>query len=255
MKSFFSYAKVNIFLKITKKRANYHEICSRFILYKDLYDEISFVAKCSDREFELSGDFSCELSQNSIYKAYMLLKDEFGESVGSFFDRFGVEVVKNIKEGSGLGGGSSNAATFILALIELLNLKISRDRLFEIGLKIGADVPFFLSGYLSANVSGIGEIVSEFEDSSLDLELFTPNISCETKAIYTCFRERFYKEFEDTNLLTNKKSIDILKEFDGLYLNDLFAPAIYLHRELDGYRDRYRYFSGSGSTLFRLKGD
>ncbi len=62
-----SYAKVNIFLKISQKRENYHEIVSRFVRVKNLYDTISFIPNNETNEFNLIGDFGCKLEDNTIY--------------------------------------------------------------------------------------------------------------------------------------------------------------------------------------------
>ena len=72
MKIYRAYAKVNIFLKITGTRGDYHEIVSRFMRVDSLYDELCFVPK-DTQEFEILGDFECETQQNTIYKAYMAL--------------------------------------------------------------------------------------------------------------------------------------------------------------------------------------
>ena len=106
-----SYAKVNIFLKIAGKRDNYHELVSRFVRVHSLYDVISFV-KTNKKAFEIIGDFGCKLESNTVYKAYNLLKAYDG--VEEYFLTHSVKVEKNIPEFAGLGGGSSNAATFLI---------------------------------------------------------------------------------------------------------------------------------------------
>ena len=65
-----AYAKVNIFLKIVGTRGDYHELVSRFIRVENLYDELKFSDKKEDCEFELVGDFGCDLKSNTIFKAY-----------------------------------------------------------------------------------------------------------------------------------------------------------------------------------------
>ena len=78
MKLYRAYAKVNIFLKITGTRGNYHEIISRFMRVDFLYDELSFVEKTDDK-FKIIGKFSCTTKQNTIYKAYISLLDSLNE--------------------------------------------------------------------------------------------------------------------------------------------------------------------------------
>ena len=193
-----SYAKVNIFLKIAGKRDNYHELVSRFVLVKNLFDTISFEKK-NCKEFTLEGDFGCTTQQNTIYKAYQKLV-QIDKKVEDYFKNHKVIVDKNIPEFAGLGGGSSNCATFINMVNDICDLKLSKDELSQIGATIGADVPFFIYEYNSANVTGIGEIVEKFEEDELSIKTITPKIMCNTGAIFTAFRKDYYKDFKTHNI-------------------------------------------------------
>lgn len=246
-----SYAKVNIFLKISNKRDGYHELVSRFVRVHSLYDTISFI-KSSRKAFDIIGEFGCKLETNTVYKAYKLL--EKYDSVRNFFQSYSVKIEKKIPEFAGLGGGSSNAATFLNMTNKYCNLNLSKDELCEIAVKIGADVPFFVYEYDSANVTGIGEIVEKFDEEILDIETITPQIKCNTGEIFKVFRENFYKQIsnEDANNLLKLKSIDILKQFDIKDANDLFEPALSLYPQLNDYAKKDWYFSGSGSSFFKV---
>jgi 4-diphosphocytidyl-2-C-methyl-D-erythritol kinase len=244
-----SFAKVNIFLKIVGKRGNYHELISRFMIVKSLYDDVYF-EKSSSKSFEIDGNFSCKLEQNTIYKAYKFLI-EIKPEIEEFFKTHRVVVKKRIPEGSGLGGGSSNCATFLKLIRDEFNLEF--EILRDIGSKIGADVSFFLYDYDVANVSGVGEIVEKVEEKLLDLEVITPNIHCNTRDVYVTFRDRFYKESKDFDLI-DMNSMDILNNFGIKFLNDLLPPALYLYPELESYTKEKLFFSGSGSSFFRVKG-
>ena len=94
MKSYKAYAKVNIFLKITGKRGDYHEILSRFVLVNNLYDTLTFVAKKSDG-FVVEGAFNCETKQNTIYKAYVALLEATGSKSGGTPTKPGLEGAKH----------------------------------------------------------------------------------------------------------------------------------------------------------------
>lgn len=246
-----SYAKVNIFLKIAGRRDNYHEIVSRFVKVHSLFDVISF-EKTNKNKFDIIGDFSCPLESNTIYKAYKLIKND--EKVRNFFNIYSVKVEKNIPEFAGLGGGSSNAATFLLMVNEYCNLNFSKKQLSEIALKIGADVPFFIYDYNSANVKGIGEVVESFEEEILDIETFTPKIECDTGKIFKIFREKYYKEIseEKAKILLEEKSEKILKKYKLKELNDLYEPALESNEKLKEYEKEDWYFSGSGSSFFKV---
>ena len=251
-----AHAKVNIFLKITAKRGDYHELCSRFVQVNDLYDEITFLPKDQpDSAFELEGNFSCRLKQNSIYKAYRLLLEQAPQKVADFFRHHRVKVNKNIPEFAGLGGGSSDAATFLNLTNEILDLRFAPDRLADLSSRIGADVPFFIYGYHSANVSGIGEIVESFEEEPIEIETFTPDIKCDTKAVYQTFREHFFQVCDQPfcDKLSSMNSKDILAHYKPELLNDLLPPALLLYPDLRSYFDKGEwFFSGSGSSLFRI---
>lgn len=247
-----SYAKVNIFLKIAGKRHNYHELVSRFVRVHNLYDNISFDTNHKEA-FNIIGDFGCKLESNTVYKAYNLIKDYKG--VEDFFKKHSVVIEKNIPEFAGLGGGSSNAATFLIMANEACNLNLSKNELAKIALNIGADVPFFIYEYNSANVTGIGEIVEKFDEELLNINTITPKIMCNTGEIFTIFRNQYYKEIskEESKKLLAMKSKDILELFSIEEANDLYKAAITAKAELLEYAKEDWYFSGSGSSFFKVE--
>ena len=250
-----SYAKVNIFLKIVGLRDNYHLIASRFVRVKNLFDTISFIKKDVDN-FSIEGNFSCILEKNTVYKAYKEL--EKFDCVKEFFKKNIVKIDKNIPEFAGLGGGSSNCATFLNMVNQACNLNLSKEELAKIGSNIGADVPFFVYEFDSANVSGIGEIVEEFKEEALNIEVITPKIACDTGKIYKNFREKFYKEQniqrvkDEAKDLFDTNSKDILEKFSINEANDLYFPALDLNSDLKKFEKDNWFFSGSGSSFFKI---
>ncbi len=258
MKLYRAYAKVNIFLKITGTRGSYHEIISRFMRVDSLYDELSFVPKDVDA-FKIIGNFSCTTEQNTIYKAYTALLDALDEtaaaSLKKLMQKYAIHVDKHIPAFAGLGGGSSDAATYLKMCNEVLHLGLSLNELATIGVRVGADVPFFIYGYDSANVGGIGEIVEEFKEPLLDFEVFTPNIEISTPKVYGIYRENFYDPIDGfkTDELKNTTSLEILKSMGADEANDLFKPALQEYKELKNHYRHGYYFSGSGSSFFKIK--
>lgn len=244
-----SYAKVNIFLKIVALRGDYHELNSRFVRVKNLYDEVRFI-KSSEKEFKIIGNFSCKIEKNTVYKAYKLL--EKFKVVEEFFKNHYVKIDKRIPEFAGLGGGSSNAATFINMVNKYCELNLSKDELAQIGKQVGADVPFFIYEYDSANVKGIGEIVEKFDEEILDLEIFTPNIKCDTGDIFRLFRKDYFEEKSEYKELFNLKSDEILKKLNISEANDLYKVSLKLEPKLEEFSKESWFFSGSGSTFFRI---
>jgi len=254
MKQYKAYAKVNIFLKITGKRGDYHEILSRFVRIENLYDTLFFEPKKSEA-FKIKGHFSCDVKQNTIYKAYVaLLEATHSESLERLMLTHAIVVEKQIPAFAGLGGGSSDAATYLKMCNETLHLGLSLDELAAIGAKVGADVPFFIYEYCSANVSGIGEIVELFEEPLLNIETTTPKIEISTPKVYTAFRETFYKELseEEAQQLKNMPSVEVLKHYSPQKANDLFEPALSLYKNLHKHHQEGWYFSGSGSSYFKV---
>ena len=249
-----AYAKVNIFLKITGTREQYHTLASRFMRVESLYDELEFIPNRSDA-FLIEGNFGCSVQQNTIYKAYKaLLKKTQSEALEEFFKTNGVGVQKRIPAFAGLGGGSSDAATFLHMCNEQLSLGLGIEDLVEVGLQVGADVPFFLYGYASANVTGIGEIVESFDEEPLDIETFTPKIEISTPAVYKEYRQNFFAPIsrEEESKWLSLPSKEVLQKFDAKSANDLFAPALKFYPQLESYNKEGLFFSGSGSTFFRV---
>jgi 4-diphosphocytidyl-2-C-methyl-D-erythritol kinase len=196
------------------------------------------------------------MEQNTIYKAYKaLLEYTKLNSLENLMKKYAVKVEKNIPAYAGLGGGSSNAATFLKMCNSSLNLELSLNELANIGLKVGADVPFFIYGYQSANVSGIGEVVEEFQENGLEFEVYTPKLEISTPKVYKSYRENFYKPISniETDSLKVKNSLEVLQTINADEANDLFKPALLEYSELKKYYKQGYFFSGSGSSFFKLK--
>jgi len=243
-----SHAKVNIFLKMVGIKDNYHLLKSRFMKVDNLYDEISF-EKSKNEKFTIEGNFSCKLEQNTIYKVYHELKTI--PKVEEFFKNYKVIVKKNIPEFAGLGGGSSNCASFLLLTNRVLNLALSQQEMLDIGKKIGSDVSFFLYDVNSANVSGVGEVVEIFDEELLNIKTLTPPIKCSTKEVYQTFRKEFLNfDLKLADKLITLNSEEILTNFKPQELNDLLPPALSLYPSISQYLTNKRFFSGSGSSVF-----
>lgn len=246
-----AYAKVNIFLKITGMRGDYHTLSSRFMRVNSLFDTLWFEKK-STPEFEIRGNFDCEVHSNTIYKAYKYLQSSTrSNKLSVFFEEHAVCVDKKIPSFAGLGGGSSDAATFLRMCNKELELGLSVDELAEIGSSVGADVPFFVYGYESANVHGIGEIVERYDEPLLDFEIVTPDIQISTPAVYRYYREHLYNPItpEEAIRLESTSSRDILASMSPKEANDLYLSALGCYPELtekEGW-----FFSGSGSSFFK----
>ena len=255
MYSIKAHAKVNIFLKITGHKEGYHTLLSRFMRVEDLYDTIRFVP-CECDSFTIEGCEGVPLESNTIYKAYKALNDHTGDlDILNFFYKHKVVVTKRIPSQAGLGGGSSDAAAFMRLVREVCNLMLSTEALAKIGSTIGADLPFFIYNYPSANVSGFGELVEPFVETPLALELYTPKLGCDTTVVYKTFKQQL---FPDINLcsfigwerLDSKTLLEMIA--DPIILNDLYAASLIAYPKLRTLAKDGWFFSGSGSTFFKV---
>jgi 4-diphosphocytidyl-2-C-methyl-D-erythritol kinase len=123
------------------------------------------------------------------------------------------------------------------------------------GSTVGADIPFFVYDYESANVSGFGEVVEPFEDEPFEIELFMPNIHCDTPLVYKTFKRELFDSIKTTSFwgwekLTTK---EVLEEADAVMANDLYRASLIAYPQLKEMAKEGWYFSGSGSTFFRVK--
>ncbi len=149
-----SPAKINLFLHINSKREDgYHNLQSIFQIL-DYCDELSFNIRQDGLINRSSGNEDVPQEQDLIIRAAKALQKTTGTNLG-----VDISVIKNIPAGGGLGGGSSNAATTLIALNRLWNTNLSQHQLIKLGLELGADVPFFITGK-SAWVEGVGEILT-----------------------------------------------------------------------------------------------
>ncbi len=144
-------AKINLFLHVTGRREDgYHDIQTVFQLV-DLADELRFELIQSAEIFRVGDDYGVNESEDLVFRAAKLLQMVSGTRQGTR-----ITVHKHIPVGAGLGGGSSDAATTLLALNRIWDCQLSLMELAQLGLELGADVPVFIHGR-SAFGSGIGE--------------------------------------------------------------------------------------------------
>ncbi len=166
--------KLNLFLHVLDRRPDgYHELQTVFRLV-DRADRIRIGTR-DDGELRFSGPFA---DDNLCLRAARLLKDRTGAGNGA-----DIELEKTLPVGGGMGGGSSDAATVLLALNRLWRLGLARARLQEIGAKLGADVPFFIYGR-NALGEGIGERLSALELPPAWYLVIAPQVTVSTKEIF-----------------------------------------------------------------------
>ena len=170
-------AKLNLFLRVTGRRADgYHELQTAYTLI-DLADLLDFERR-DDGAIVREGDLVGDLENDLVVRAARALQHHSGTSLGAT-----ISVTKRIPAGSGLGGGSSDAATTLIALNRLWGLNLPRSELSAIGLPLGADVPFFLHGQ-DAFAEGIGERLTTVELPPLWFAVLWPQVHVSTAEIF-----------------------------------------------------------------------
>ncbi len=171
-----------------------------------------------------------------------------------------IEIIKRIPPGGGLGGGSSNAATILNALNKYYNTPFSNQELMEMGLELGADVPFFINGE-PAIAQGVGEKLEKVSNlKSYHLVLCDPGVSANTAKVYKNidFRltsKRNYTKNTGLNVPLMGQKFDVTDQMH----NDLEESACRLYpkiketkEEMASLLQRKVYMTGSGSSLFTL---
>jgi len=171
-------AKLNLFLHVTGRRADgYHELQSLMVPVT-LADTLDFELR-PDGRIERRGDLTGPLDSDLCLRAATMLQQASGTALGA-----AITVDKRIPTGSGMGGGSSDAATTLLALNRLWKLGWPRDRLAALGLRLGADVPFFL-GAGSAFAEGVGERLTPVAWPTAWFAVIYPQVSVSTAEIFS----------------------------------------------------------------------
>ena len=172
-------AKLNLMLHILGRRADgYHELQTLF-QFLDHGDELTFTAR-TDGQIRLHTDLpGVDHDSNLIIRAARLLKTHSGCTLGA-----DIALIKRLPMGGGIGGGSSDAATTLLGLDYLWQTHLGEDRLADIGLALGADVPVFVRGR-AAFAEGVGERLQPVELSEPWFLVIAPQVSVSTAEIFS----------------------------------------------------------------------
>ncbi len=150
-------AKLNLFLHITGCRDDGYHLLQTVFHLLDFGDELKFEVTESSEIERVNEIDGVSAEQDLVVKAAKLL-----QSTGKVRQGVRIELMKKLPMGGGLGGGSSDAATTLVALNQLWNLRFSKKQLLELAARLGADVPVFVNGY-SAWAEGIGDILEPVE--------------------------------------------------------------------------------------------
>jgi len=171
-------AKLNLMLHITGRRDDGYHLLETVFQFIDLSDWLEFELNLNGRIERRAGNSPVAATDDILLKTATLLQTRYQVAAG-----VGIAIDKKIPIGGGLGGGSSNAATCLLALNQLWQLDLSLEQLARIGLEIGADVPVFVAGR-AAWASGIGEQLQPLELEQPIYLIIDPKIEVSTAQIF-----------------------------------------------------------------------
>ncbi|MFA6528489.1 MAG: 4-(cytidine 5'-diphospho)-2-C-methyl-D-erythritol kinase [Candidatus Gracilibacteria bacterium] len=240
-----SHAKINLALDILGKDKNYHLVETVICEVPDLYDEIEVkILRDGKSQIEIitnNEELNANKEENSVRAAVKLLAGN---------NSVKITIKKNIPLRSGLGGGSSNAATVLKELNDQLNLNLTTPQLRTLAAKISMDTPFFITGGV-ARATHYGEII---EPIRTDL-ILKPKIIFSTKSQKSSTGEMFAKI---DNLPTGQNREKTKKLIRALENNDMQSVIKNLHNDFELLQvvscklPVTLHLSGSGPTCFKL---
>lgn len=253
-----SFAKINLLLKVKGKRPDGYHALQTVFQTVDLYDELLFrFTPAPDLEISLEAPGSSIPVDHSnlVYKACRSFHEVYPVS-----SRIDVRIAKRIPEGSGLGGGSSNAACALIALSRYYNWPLGLKELNAMGRSIGADVPFFLYGGTALGTER-GDQITPLEDwPGAYALLVCPPIHCSTADIYQAYDDKgLLTVAQDSIKIHLDQRPESLRDLIFQMENDLEKVVFSLYPELDSIKKRLfeagaaaAALTGSGSCVFGL---
>ena len=224
-------AKLNLMLRIVGRREDGYHLLQTVFQFIDLCDWIRFYP-VEDGVVSLVNTLpSVDEADDLTVRAANLLKKETGCKLG-----VRIEVEKNLPMGGGIGGGSSDAATVLVMLNILWDLNLSKEKLMQLGLALGADVPIFVFGH-SAWAEGVGEKIEKIDVAEQWVVLIKPDCEISTKEI-----------FSSKELTRNSKSITISDFIAGQHKNDCLEVVSQLYQPVKKALADLSVFSSSKLT-------
>lgn len=196
-------AKINLYLKVTGRRADGYHTLETLMQKVSLFDELELSRGGRGIRLCCPGGALPENQDNLVYRAAELFLRKVGESRPGFVAGVDITLKKNIPVAAGLGGGSSDAAATLKGLDALFDLGCPKEELAAIGIRLGADVPFFLADTPAAFATGIGEVLTPVAPlAGYSVLLVNPGFSVSTQWVYQTFA------------LTKKENEGIIKNFE-----------------------------------------
>lgn len=253
-----AYAKINISLDVVGKRKEdgYHLL--RMIMQNiDLYDEIYVEKRKEGITIDCNKNYVPTDSRNLAYKAAMLFKEKYNIKEGVY-----INIIKNIPVSAGLAGGSTDGAAVLKLMNKLFEINASDEELMEMGLSLGADIPYCIKGG-TALCEGVGEEITPlkpFKDKIL--VLVKPSFGVSTKEVYKAFdlekarihprTEKLIEAIEKDDLYYVANNMKNLLENVTLRKHNVL---IRIKEEMNRYGAVGSMMSGSGPSVFAFFDD
>jgi len=245
-------AKLNLFLHVTGRRADgYHLLQSVFQLI-DHGDTLHFDLRDDERIVRTTDVPGVPQDQDLIVRALRLLQAEYARRHGRLPPGIDVAIEKILPMGGGLGGGSSDAATALMAANHLWRAGLSRQELMTLGLPLGADIPFFLFGE-TAFAEGVGEALQAVPGPDCWYVVVEPGVAVPTPAIFSA--PDLTRDTKPVTIADFSSSLAVSGKHVGFGKNDLqdvaerlFPPVAEAVRWLSGYGGAR--MTGSGACVF-----
>ena len=251
-----SRAKINLSIDVLGKRQDGYHLVEMIMQTVDLFDKIKIFSLKEDTIIVESNSSDIPLdSRNIVYKAADLIKKQYNINKG-----VKINIEKNIPIAAGMAGGSSNAAAVLVGLNQLWELKLSLEELKELGLKLGADVPFCIEGN-AALAETIGEKLTNIDGLSEDTYILIckPELFVSTKEIYQEIDSKIIEKRPDNKLLINLLKENKIEEIASNMYNVLeeVTKAKYpiiseIEKTMIENNALGSMMSGSGPTVFGL---
>lgn len=243
-------AKLNLFLHVIGRRADGYHLLQTLFRFIDLNDTLHFTLRADGEVRRMNALEGVPEAQDLCVRAARLLQQETGCKLG-----VDIALEKHIPMGGGLGGGSSDAATTLLALNHLWGLGLSRERLMRLGLSLGADVPVFIFGE-SAFAEGVGEQLQPYALPEAWYVVLCPPVHVPTVQIFSHPELTRNTISMTMRALPKGATFQVGRNEGGLRLgNDLQAVACRLYPEIRYHLEWLGQFApslmtGSGACVF-----
>tara|TARA_B110000444_G_C18840680_1_gene598737 strand:- start:462 stop:1295 length:834 start_codon:yes stop_codon:yes gene_type:complete len=248
-----SNSKINLGLKVlSKTKSGYHNIETIFHEVK-YFDTINLTRVKKGIEFSSNANWLKNDESNLCVKAYNAISSNY--KIGGLK----IDLCKNIPAGSGLGGGSSNAASIIKGLDFLYNLKIGNEKLKKIGFSIGADVPFFIEGGTQYGIK-FGELLTPINlKLNFKTLIILTNFHISTEWAFNALKIPLERKNNLVKFKSYSKSdLESCKFFENDFESIVFPayPEIgHIKAVLKSMNAKYASLSGTGSTVFGIFDD